>query len=449
MFCGECGTKNSSGSKFCENCGAKIEQETTVEQNSTANMANEAPVMVASQPVQAVNTIQQFNDTATNQMTNNQKLSQTQKKPMSKKNKMIIGIIVAIVAVIAGCYYYVSTLTTPEKIAESYFNAVIENDAKKIYKFIDVEKSKFTTEKMFEKVVKNSTSKEKNTEVVNYQVGKPQYKDLNKMTATVTITYVLKDSEKSQTMDVKLTKSKEKKWVLFENWLVSTAAYTVADDFEIRVNKNSKVSIEGETLGKDYFNKEDSTTSTDVYTIPKMFAGKYIIKIALPIGIEIEEAVNISSGSYYYPLISSSTLTKKSTDKLAKQAIKDLQLIYDSAINKKTFEDIKSSFEYKDCNLSNLSSAYQEFTGDLSTATVLTKIKFTDATVGSIYTNADNTFSVSVTAKSNYTVSYNSLGETKTHEDTSSDYITLYYDYVDGQYKLINVKYLETYFSRY
>ena len=25
MFCGECGTKNETGSNFCENCGAKLE----------------------------------------------------------------------------------------------------------------------------------------------------------------------------------------------------------------------------------------------------------------------------------------------------------------------------------------------------------------------------------------------------------------------------------------
>lgn len=25
MFCGECGTKNEKGAKFCEKCGAKLE----------------------------------------------------------------------------------------------------------------------------------------------------------------------------------------------------------------------------------------------------------------------------------------------------------------------------------------------------------------------------------------------------------------------------------------
>ena len=35
MFCGECGTKNTGGSQFCENCGAKLEQ-ANVDANSTA-----------------------------------------------------------------------------------------------------------------------------------------------------------------------------------------------------------------------------------------------------------------------------------------------------------------------------------------------------------------------------------------------------------------------------
>ena len=27
MYCGECGTKNEKDAKFCENCGAALEQE--------------------------------------------------------------------------------------------------------------------------------------------------------------------------------------------------------------------------------------------------------------------------------------------------------------------------------------------------------------------------------------------------------------------------------------
>lgn len=446
MFCGECGTKNTSGSKFCENCGTELEQ-ANAGLDSTANTGSDNK---ETQPNQAVNnTIQQFKD---DNSQNNQMMNQATPapaKPMDKKTKLIIGIVVAVVAVLAGGYYYLGTLVTPEKIAENYFNAVIANDADTIYEFMEVEEGKFTTKEMFNKVIENSISEDTKVEVVNYQVGTVSYDDLTKMTATVTVTYVLKDAEKSQTMDIKLSKTKEKKWLFYDNWLVSTAAYTTANDFEIRVQAGSTVKVEGTKLGKSYLNEDSSTKSTDVYVIPTMFTGKYKIAVTLPSGLETEDTVNVSSNSYYYPSISASTLTKNSLNKLESQTLSDLQTFYDNAIAKKTFEEIKSIYEYTDADLTNLETYYTKFVSSLSTTVVLTKIDFTEVEIGSIYTNSDGTFSVSVTSKYDYTVSYQNNGETKTHDDSSSDYATLTYDYVDGNFKLIDANYFETYFSRY
>ena len=377
MFCGECGTKNTSGSQFCENCGAKLEQANVVD--TTAN--TDTPATAA--PVE-----QQYNDMSQEPTMN---VPVTPAKPMSKKTKLIIGIVVAVLALLGGGYYYVGTLVTPEKVAENYFNALVENDADKIYNFMDVEDGPFTTKEMFKKVVKNTTADDKKVEVVNYEVGTPKYSDLTKMTTTVTITYVLKDAEKSQTMDIQLTKSKDKKWVLFDNWLVSTAAYPEATNFEVRAQKGTTVKIEGKKLDKKYIDEEESTFTTDVYKIPTMFTGKYKIGLSLPVGLDTEDTVSVSSESYYYPSITASTLSKNSKEKLEKQVISDLQTIYDGVIGKKTFEDIKSSFEYTDCDLTTLTSSYNDLVGDMSTTNVLTKIKFKSAEIGSIYIEEDGT----------------------------------------------------------
>ena len=442
MFCGECGTKNTGGSQFCENCGAKLEQ-ANVDANSTANQGNNT------QQPNAVNTNQQINDNSQNQAMMQQPA--TPSKPMSPKTKLIIGIVTVLAVLLGGGYYYLGTLITPEKVAENYFNALMANDADKIYSFMSIEESKFTTKEMFKKVVKNTTKDQPKVEVVNYEVGKPKYDDLTKMTTKVTITYVLKDVEKSQTMDIKLTKAKDAKWLLYDNWQVSTAAYTEAKDFEIRVQPGSTVKIEGTKVDKKYLNEDLSSYSYDVYVIPSMFTGKYKIGLSLPIGLETEDLVSVSTESYYYPSISSSTLTKKSSAKLEKQVISDMQTIYDNAIAKTAFADIKSNFEFTDCDLGDLETTYNELVSDLAGASnTLTKIKFKKAELGSLYVDEDGEFSISVTVKSDYTVSYTDYsGEVKTHSDTESDYATLYYTYVDGAYKLTDASYLEYYFSRY
>ena len=150
MFCGECGTKNSGTSQFCENCGAKLAGAPEQQVNPSQGEEN-------------VNNVQTNN--MQNQMPNTQVMATQPAKPMSKQTKLILTIIAVIAVLFGGAYYYLGTLVTPEKVAEDYFNALVEVDAKKIYKFLQVEQTDFTTEKMFEKVIKNTTDKSSKMEI--------------------------------------------------------------------------------------------------------------------------------------------------------------------------------------------------------------------------------------------------------------------------------------------
>ena len=434
MFCGECGTKNTGASQFCENCGAKLAgaPEQQVSPSTTEGTVNNV------QP----NNVQ-------NQMPNTQVMATQPAKPMSKKTKLILTIIAVIAVIFGGAYYYVGTLVTPEKVAEDYFNALVELDAKKIYKFLQVEDTEFTTEEMFEKVIKNTTNKDSKMEIVNYEVGSVKYDDLTKMTAKVTITYVEKDKDKSQTVDVKLAKGKDKKWLFYDEWLVVTTAYEVKNDVTVKVDKGATVKVEGVKLNKKYLDEESSSSYSDYYKVPAMFGGKYKFNVKYKNGLETEELVNVASGGYYASL-SASSLTKKTKAEINKQMAADVQLIYDSVIAKKTFDEIKSNFEYTDGDLTNLTSAYNTLAADLAAASSqLTKIKVNESDVSSIYLNSDDSLSMSTTFKYDYTVSYQSNGQAQTHSDNTTNYVTFTYQRVDGKYKLTNIKYLKTYFSRY
>lgn len=434
MFCGECGTKNTGASQFCENCGAKL---------AGAPEQQVSPSQVEG----TVNNVQPNN--VQNQMPNTQVMATQPAKPMSKKTKLILTIIAVIAVIFGGAYYYVGTLVTPEKVAEDYFNALVELDAKKIYKFLQVEDTEFTTEEMFEKVIKNTTDKNSKMEIVNYEVGTVKYDDLTKMTAKVTITYVEKDKDKSQTVDVKLAKGKDKKWLFYDEWLVVTTAYEVKTDVTVKVDKGATVKVEGVKLNKKYLDEESSSSYSDYYKVPAMFGGKYKFNVKYTNGLETEELVNVASGGYYASL-SASSLTKKVKAEINKQMAADVQLIYDSVIAKKTFDEIKSNFEYTDGDLTNLTSAYNTLAKDLAAASSqLTKIKVNESDISSIYQNSNGSLSMSTTFKYDYTVSYQSNGQAQTHSDNTTNYVTFTYQRVDGKYKLTNIKYLKTYFSRY
>ena len=374
-------------------------------------------------------------------------INETKSHSLNIKNKKIAKLILVFVILISIHGYIVKT-NSPEAIANKYFTAIIENDYNKLYKLMDIEEGKFTTSKMLKKVLKNNSKTEKKQEILKHQIKEIDY-DEDEKNASAIVEYLIKGLDKTQKMKIELTKSETKKWIVYDNWKASTTKYSIANDFEIKVPTKSKVKIENIKIDKTYLNKKKTTEKEDVYIIPAMFTGKYKITIALPTGIETEELVNVSDKASYSPSLSSQTLKENSQEKISKQIIKDMQIFYDSAIDNKSFSKIKSKFEFKDSNLEKLEKAYKEFKNNLSKNNILTKIEIKEASIGNIYIDESGIFNVSVTIKSKYTVKYEENGKKKKHSDEASDYVTLYYKSIDNEYKLLDAKYLETYFSRY
>ena len=62
---------------------------------------------------------------------------------------------------------------------------------------------------MFNKVMTSNYGDEEKPVILNYSVGKPVV-SADKMSATVTITYMEQDEDESETFDVKLVKDKKK-----------------------------------------------------------------------------------------------------------------------------------------------------------------------------------------------------------------------------------------------
>lgn len=417
MFCGECGTKNAKGAKFCESCGA-----TLVEEKSETK-------------------------TKTDKKTANNDSLATKVNKMSKQNKIIMSIIVAIVVIFIAFYAIMSSKLSPKAIAEDYFLAVANVDANKLYKYLDIDESEFTTKDMFVKITGENTDDDDKMKVANYTVGNAK-KELTGLSTTVTITYVLDGEKDSKTADITLVKQKSKKYFLFDDWRVSTDGLTTVKDFEIRLLKGSELSIEGVKVDKKYLDKKESTETYDVYHMPAMFTTTYKATIKLPMGFEVEDNIRVSDYSKYTYSFDEDTLPDKVKTQITNNIKKGLQTLYDGAKDKKEFSDIKKSFNFKGADLSDLEDAYNSLARSISN-TGLTSISFTDIELSSLSTNSDGSLYASIKAKYKYTVSYESSGETKTHDSNDYDYMYIYLTYADKEFRIIDASSLNTYFSKY
>lgn len=413
MFCGECGAKNNSEDRFCSECGAPLVQEE-------------------------------------NKTNTNSSVVKKPRQPMSKKNKIIVGVVIIVIAILGVLYKIGSDITNPKTIANNYIKATVNQDGDKLYKYLEIEgDDTFISKDIFKELLKNSNADSKKVE--NYKITEVQYSD-EKLTATVKFTYTVEGSASEKTSSINLSKQKNKKFLIFDNWKVkdtSISSVTV-ENYKIKVTKGSKVTFAGVELTDKYLDKDDSTTKLDVYKLPVVFKSKTTIKTVLTNGLEIEETVTPSTYAHTVDL-DEDNLTAANKEKVTSKIKESLTTIYTSAIAKKTFSEIKSNFEYNQLDLTDLETSYTDFLSSLESSTnTLTSITFKDISIYDLSLDEDGNIEVKVKANFDYTVSYtNFSNETTTHDDTDYYYITAVLNYNNGSYYLVNINNLKTYFSRY
>lgn len=416
MYCGECGTKNSNSSKFCENCGAPL----------------------------------------VNEHSNIQTDKKNQNKNTQISLKVVIPIIAGVIILIGGIIGYNSLKkkTLPETVAASYFQAYKESDSKKMYQHFDIDanlnNNEFTTEKMFVNTIITDEQKKEAEKISNYEITEVKIED-GGLTATVKIKYTTTTSAIARTKEINLKKSEKKKFLFFDNWKVSLGDSYVRENYSIYLPKESTAKVEGIDISK-YLDKDKSSSSYDVYTIPKIFRGEYNIDTKLSYGFNLSEKMNTSSTSYYRVSISKSSLPEKTQKDMISKAKELLNTFYSGAIAKTEWTQLKEKFSKLDEEtLKNYESTYATLVSRVNTASrQLTKMEITDITLSSTSASSSDDDGLTVSFKINYSydLNYKSLfsDEIKTKSNTSNSYVKFSFKYVNKEFVISNIKSLVTSF---
>ena len=413
MYCGECGFKNNKGDRFCAECGKPLQQEKVTSKKKEHLKQPPKP-----------------------------------RKPMSKKTKIgiIIGVIVLVLGIIG--YNVGNSLSSPKKVALKFFEATINYDADELYSYFDVEQNEFTSKKVFKNIVEHM-KKENDEKVMNYKVTAVE-KSSSGLYANVTINYTVDGDSSDHNETIRLSKTKNKKFLFFDEWKVSVSDTKTVDDFELTVIKGSEVSLEGVKVNSKYLDKKESSDSYDVYVLPALLPFEYEVEVQLPYGFTITDTIDPNSYSTSETIeVDMDSFPEKEIEKLEKQIKTDLTTLYNSSIEGKTYEDIKSNFSY-DGDANEMQEVYEDLKEDLtSSLSKLTKMEYETIDITDIEIDEDGLLSLSVRAKFNYTISYEESGETKTKTSDDTDTMYLTYGYQDDTYKIVDASSLQTYFSRY
>lgn len=409
MYCGECGAKNKKDAEFCSECGAKLEHE--------------------------------------KEEKNKKEEKKEVKKPMTKKNKIILLVVLILIVLLIIGYSFLNKKYSAEGVATDYLEALISNDADKIYDSLNIDSNnKFTSKETFKKMFEENYKTD--IEVLNYTLTDIEYNDGN-LSAEVEFKVIYKDS-KEDSITINVVKDSKKKFLVFDSWYVSNGENAlIVNDYTINVPKGAKVSVNDIELDNNYLNKDKSTDSKDVYVIDKIFRGTATIKTNIW-GIETSKEVNVSSyNDNYTANIDTDTMPEETQNKIQEQVKTDINGIYKNIIDKKKWNDIKDSYAYNKVDLSNLEDEYNDLYEEVveDDDKTLKKFDITDINISQLSID-EGRLKVRARVYFDYTIDYkNYKDEVKTTNSDSSAYITLAYDYFEENFKLYDVDNLVTYFS--
>lgn len=416
MYCGECGAKIGKNEAFCGECGAKVIQEESPNESTSSQNAQK----------------------------------QVNRQPMSKKKKILLLVCAVLVVGLYLGYNHLSEKYGPKGVAEGYVKALMAKDADKLYDYLNLEGDKtFTSKGKFKEIIKDSDD---SSEITNYVIGNVNYSDGN-LSAQVGVKYTLKGAQTESTETVHLTKSKKKALGIFATWEISEDFDSIlVKDYKIKVPKNSKVTVDKVTLDKKYLDSKSSSDNWDVYKIPQIFQSSITIKANIS-GFDVEQKVTPSTYYNDYTMeLSLKNLSKENVSSLEEQIKTDYNTLYKNLIEKKTWDQVKESYNFKGANLTELEEIYKDLYDDIvdNDYRTLKAFNITSVSVSTLSLTDEGQIRVGFKANYDYTVDYKKYDDSiETKNGKSSSNTTFYYVYSEDALKLVDGYYLVSYFSTY
>lgn len=240
MFCTKCGKRNPDGAKFCESCGEKLVLKADINKRAVNKPAAAQPKMPSGSLKWVVLLVCQV---------------------------IVIVSLVFLAKVMADRYY------SPKYLVSQYFESIVNGHPEKAYEYLSSDgESPFFSKEMF----CSKMGAQYNGKLVNYKV-KQMKESFSK--SVYKITYRLSGKSEDYTMMVTLDHLNQKKFLIFDQWKVSTQDICVSD-YVIYVPVNAAAKLDGIQLTEENAAKKyDNERAMDAYTIPQIMTGTHALEV--------------------------------------------------------------------------------------------------------------------------------------------------------------------------
>ena len=422
MYCTACGAKNDDDMKFCVNCGKEL--------NADSTDLFDAPTSTKAQSEAAA----------------------PPPKKLSKKAKVAMIVIAAVLVLGFSAYKTVSWFMSPEYAVSQYVKAQSEGNYSALYDMLDMPDGEFTKKEQFVEIHEKSSSKDKKGTISNititeadsedYSVFARCYSDVD-FNIAYRVDYIAQKGEKEHTT-VLLT---SEDWLFFKNYKVAPAEY-VTRKYEVCVPSYAKATFDGVELGDKYIDAEASNNGNQ-YSLENVLLGEHTVTVTGPLIDTAEIKLNIT-GSDSFDCSGKLKIKQSIKDEMQKTAEDSVKVIIEGIDKKKEFSEIESQLKIASGQSNQVKKWYDDFSETDWSNYWSQNVKYDKIELSNTEPASENAFKISESSKSqltygitfdvacDYTYVFFGDLENKSHNDSTYT-VGVEYVYENDEIKIYNI----------
>lgn len=282
MFCPECGKENSDKSTYCAECGAKL-----VDNSGDLGSINTFDFDRLKSDLKKVkDSAKKVIDSAGEKVKEIDTQEVREKAEKNKKSIVLAGAIGILIIALIIFFSVGKSLTSPEKVAENYFEALKDGNYEKMFSYIDVNESEFINGETFAKYYENTY--DSLGQIYNFTIRNDNYdgydgEDYGNMNNDsfvqhYVVSYNVQGSSIEDYFPITITKLGTKKALFFDDYKVALDSI-IAENVTVYAPAGCpRVTMDGIELTRTE-KASEATEWKDKYTLDKIFNGRHEFRL--------------------------------------------------------------------------------------------------------------------------------------------------------------------------